>query len=72
MPGYIGATHSRGRAVRTMAVMGRYLNRKGDAPPGHQKLWEGLTDLRATARGYERMLRLQQERPLGRAVAAGP
>ena len=61
-----------GRAVRTMAVMAGYLNRKGDAPPGHQKLWEGLTDLRAAARVYERVLRLQQESLLARALVTDP
>ena len=32
-----------GRAVLTTAMLGRYLNRRNEPPPGHQKLWEGCT-----------------------------
>ncbi len=61
-----------GRDVRTMAVMGGYLNRKGDASPGNQKLWEGLSNLRAATRVDERLLRPWRERLLVRALAADP
>ena len=49
-----------GRAVLTMAMLGGYLNRKGDSPPGHAKLWEGYTRLATTAQTYERLLRLDR------------
>ncbi len=49
-----------GRAVLTMAMLGGYLNRKRDSPPGHAKLWEGYTQLATTAQTYERLLRLDR------------
>ena len=49
-----------GRAVLTMAMLGGYLNRKRDSPPGHAKLWEGYTRLATTAQTYERLLRLDR------------
>ncbi len=49
-----------GRAVLTMAMLGGYLNRKRDPPPGHAKLWEGYTRLATTAQTYERLLRLDR------------
>ena len=49
-----------GRAVLTMAMLGGYLNRKRDLPPGHAKLWEGYTRLTTTAQTYERLLRLDR------------
>ncbi|MDE0105500.1 MAG: IS4 family transposase, partial [Bryobacterales bacterium] len=59
-----------GGAVRTMARMAGHLDRKGDAPPGHQKMWEGHADLSAAARAYGRILRLQQESLLVRKLSA--
>ncbi len=49
-----------GRAVLTMAMLGGYLNRKRDSPPGHAKPWEGYTRLTTTAQTYERLLRLDR------------
>ncbi len=59
-----------GQAVRTMAMMGGYLNRKGDPPPGHQKLWEGHIDLAAEARCYGRILRMGEHSLVIRKLAA--
>lgn len=61
-----------GQAVRTMARMGGYLDRKGDPAPGNQKLWDGQYDLRAAARAYERVLRMQTKSLLVRKLAQGP
>ena len=49
-----------GRAVLILAMLGGYLNRKRDPPPGHAKLWEGYTRLATTAQTYERLLRLDR------------
>ncbi len=32
-----------GRVVRTMAILGGYLNRSKEPLPGHQKIWAGYT-----------------------------
>ena len=47
-----------GRAVRTTAQLGGYLNRKHDGPPGHKLIWEGYTRLATIAQAYERIIRL--------------
>ena len=49
-----------GRAVLILAMLGGYLNRKRDPPPGYAKLWEGYTRLATTAQTYERLLRLDR------------
>ena len=50
-----------GTAVRTMAIMGGYLNRRKDPPPGYKKIWEGYTRLSTMAQAYELMVRLGPE-----------
>jgi hypothetical protein len=34
-----------GEAVRLVAALGGYLERKGDPPPGHQIMWRGYAKL---------------------------
>ncbi|MGV6802963.1 MAG: IS4 family transposase [Ruegeria sp.] len=41
-----------GDAVRLVATIGGYLNRKNDPPPGHQLLWLGYTALQYMCAGY--------------------
>ena len=43
-----------GRTVLLLSMMGGYLNRKHDAPPGHQIVWEGYARLALGARVVER------------------
>ena len=47
-----------GRAVLVMAMLGGYLNRKHDGPPGHKKIWEGYIRLAVKAQTYDRLLRM--------------
>ena len=49
-----------GRAVRTPAQLGGYLNRKHAPAPGHQIIWQGYTRLATIAQAYERLIRLGQ------------
>lgn len=41
-----------GEAVRLVARLGGHLGRKGDAPPGHQVIWVGHSQLRFMCAGY--------------------
>ena len=47
----LAAPGNLGLAVRTMAILGGYLYRK-NAPPGHQKIWEGWTRLSIMGEAY--------------------
>ncbi len=54
-----------------MAMIGGYLNRKRDPPPGREKLWEGHTDLSAEACCCGRILRMGEYRLVIRKLAPG-
>jgi hypothetical protein len=41
-----------GDAVRLVARLGGYQDRRSDSPPGHQVLWSGYTKLRAMCEGF--------------------
>lgn len=41
-----------GEAVLLVAILGGYLNRNNDPPPGHQLMWHGYTKLTAMAMAY--------------------
>ena len=43
---------SLGEAVKIVAKMGGYLNRKRDPPPGHQIMWKGYLYLQLMCEGY--------------------
>ena len=47
-----------GRAVLTMAILGGYLARKNDPPPGHKVIWTGYIELGAYGRACELFKRL--------------
>ena len=49
-----------GRAVRTTARLGGYLNRKHEPAPGNQIMWEDYTRLATVDHFYERLIRLDQ------------
>ena len=49
-----------GRAVRTTAQLGGYVNRKHDPAPVHQIIWQGYTRLAIIAQAYERLIHLGQ------------
>ena len=57
-----------GRAVRTMAILGGYLNCNKEPPPGHQKIWSGYTLLSAASQVYERLIRMKQDSDLYKRV----
>jgi len=42
-----------GAAVKLVAMIGGYLDRKHDPPPGHKLVWEGYTTLAGMCIGYE-------------------
>ncbi|MCP4285264.1 MAG: hypothetical protein GY792_12560 [Gammaproteobacteria bacterium] len=44
-----------GDAVRLVAAIGGYLDRKSDPPPGHQILWLGYTAFQYMSTGYSLM-----------------
>jgi hypothetical protein len=44
-----------GNAVRLVATIGGYLDRKNDPPPGHQLLWLGYTAFQYMCAGYSLM-----------------
>lgn len=46
-----GPTHL-GEAVRLVATLGGYLNRKRDPPPGHQLMWHGYSTLATMTYAY--------------------
>ncbi len=48
---------SLGEAVLLIARLGGYLNRKNDAAPGHEVMWNGYSRLRAAAQTLERSIR---------------
>ena len=41
-----------GAAVKLVAVIGGYLNRSSDPPPGHQIMWKGYFRLQAMCDGF--------------------
>ena len=45
-----------GTAVKLVAILGGYLDRKHDPPPGDRKMWEGYPRLAIAAMAYECML----------------
>ena len=45
---------SLGGAIMLITLLGGYLNRKNDAPPGHQVVWEGYTRFAVATREMER------------------
>ncbi len=49
---------SLGGAILLIARLGGYLNRKNDAPPGHQVIWEGYTRLATVAQAMERAVKI--------------
>lgn len=42
-----------GAAVRGVAILGGYLNRSHDPPPGHQLMWQGYTILAIMCHAYQ-------------------
>ena len=48
---------SLGEAVLLIARLGGYLNRKNEAPPGHQVVWNGYFRLSMGAQTLERSIR---------------
>ena len=44
-----------------MAMLGGYLARKNDPPPGHKVIWTGYIELGAYGRAYELFKRLDPE-----------
>ena len=42
-----------GEAVREVAILGGYLNRNNDPPPGHQLMWHGHAKLTTMCTAYE-------------------
>ncbi len=42
-----------GEAVRLLAIIGGYLARKSDPPPGHQLLWRGYLQFHFMCLGFE-------------------
>ena len=51
-----------GPTVVTLAMLGGYLNRNNDRPPGHQKIWEGYVRL-ATMGGKTHQVEPRLMRP---------
>ncbi len=49
-----------GRAALTTAMLGGYLNRKHNPPPGREVLWEGYTRLATATQTYERLIDLDK------------
>jgi hypothetical protein len=45
--------HTLGHATLIDAIMGGYLNRNSDPPPGHQLMWHGQHYRQALCIGYE-------------------
>lgn len=42
-----------GKAVRLVAILGGYLNRNNDPPPGHQLMWHGYATLTTMCMAYQ-------------------
>jgi len=42
-----------GEAVREVAILGGYLNRNNDPPPGHQLMWQGYATLTTMCTAYQ-------------------
>ena len=59
-----------GRAV-LLSMMGGYLNRKHDAPPGHQIVWEGYARLALGARVVERAQKFGSDSSVFRKLTSG-
>ena len=51
-----------GSAVLLMAMLGGYLNRKNDPPPGHKIIWTGYTAMIHYTNAYELFVRGNPER----------
>jgi hypothetical protein len=41
-----------GDVVRLIAMIGGYLGRNGDPPPGHQLIWQGYAALQLMCLGF--------------------
>jgi len=46
------AVDSADQAMRLVAILGGYLNRKRDPPPGHQLMWQGYSTLATMGFAY--------------------
>jgi len=42
-----------GELVRLVAMIGGYLGRNNDPPPGHQLMWQGYAALQLMCLGFE-------------------
>ena len=49
-----------GEAVRGVAILGGYLNRNHDPPPGHQLMWHGYTTLATMCMAYRLRDQIEQ------------
>ena len=49
-----------GEAVRVVAILGGYLNRNNDPPPGHQLMWHGYTTLTTMCMAYQLRDQIEQ------------
>ena len=58
------AAVSLGEALLLVARLGGYLNRKHDAPPGHQVVWEGYMRMATGAQTMERIVKRGDESAL--------
>lgn len=67
----LGAPDNLDRAVLIMAMMGGYLNRKNDPPPGYEKIWEGYTCLAVRLDTCETLLRLDRNSNLYKRLPPG-
>ena len=62
---------SLGRALLLVARLGGYLDRRHDAPPGDQVVWEGYTRLAVGSQTLHRAEQLGEESAIHRLGAAG-
>ena len=60
-----------GDAMTLVAMLGGYLNRKGDRPPGHQLQWDGQIRLAQRAQVVEDMIALAGESGVLKLVSPG-
>jgi hypothetical protein len=50
---YAKAPRNPGEAIRLVAMLGGYIGRKHDPPPGHELMWYGYEYLTTLCVGYE-------------------
>ncbi|MDE0114206.1 MAG: IS4 family transposase, partial [Albidovulum sp.] len=60
-----------GDAMTLVAMLGGYLNRKGDRPPGHQLQWDGQIRLAQRAQVVEDMMALAGKSSVLKLVRSG-